>query len=114
MTSPDSGVASTAPMLGHSMGILRLYEILRKDVEGRRSGTCSVSVRGELMRLEFHDCLAPDLRSTTMLSAPIIHKRTCAGGAQPPVARARAPVCPSLATPLSPELSDKSMCILER
>ena len=26
---------------------------------------------------------------------------TCTGGAQPPVARARAPVCPSLATPLA-------------
>ena len=25
-----SGVARTSPMLGHSMGILRLYEILRK------------------------------------------------------------------------------------
>ena len=26
----DSGVARTSPMLGHSMGTLRLFEILRK------------------------------------------------------------------------------------
>ena len=44
--------------------------------------------------------VAPDLRSTTILSAPIIRLRTCTGGARPLVARARAPVCPSLATPL--------------
>ena len=33
-------------------------------------------------------------------SAPIIFRSACTGGAQPLVARARAPVCPSLATPL--------------
>ena len=27
---PGRGVARSSPMLGHSMGILRLYEILRK------------------------------------------------------------------------------------
>ena len=43
----------------------------------------------------------PDLRSTMILSAPIIRLRTCTGGARSVVARARAPVCPSLATPLS-------------
>ena len=47
---------------------------------------------------DFH--LALNLRSTAILSAPIIHMRTCSGGARPLVARARAPVCPSLATPL--------------
>ena len=33
-------------------------------------------------------------------SAPIIFRSACTGGAQPLFARARAPVCPSLATPL--------------
>ena len=33
-------------------------------------------------------------------SAPIIFRSACTGGAQPLVARARTPVCPSLATPV--------------
>ena len=44
----------------------------------------------------------PNLRLITVHSAPIIFRSTCTGGAQPPVARARAPVCPGLATPLEP------------
>jgi len=39
-------------------------------------------------------------RLITVHLAPIIFRSTCTGGAQPPVARACAPVCPSLATPL--------------
>ena len=42
-----------------------------------------------------------DSRSTTILSAPMIRIHTCTGGAWPPVARACAPVCPSLAMPLN-------------
>ena len=44
--SKSSGVARTSPMLGHSMGTLRLFEILRKvqkHLEG--SGACFFSVR---------------------------------------------------------------------
>ena len=44
--------------------------------------------------------LAPNSRLITVHSAPVIFRSACTGGAQPPVARARAPVCPSLATPL--------------
>ena len=33
-------------------------------------------------------------------SAPILDRHTCAGGAQPLIAGARTPVCPTLATPL--------------
>ena len=43
----------------------------------------------------------PDSRLTMILSVPIIRMRTYTGGAQPPAARACAPVCPSLATPLN-------------
>ena len=42
----------------------------------------------------------PDSQSTMILSVPIICIHTCTGGARPLVARARAPVCPSLAMPL--------------
>jgi len=45
--------------------------------------------------------LAPNSRLIAVHSAPIIFRSACTGGAQPPVARARAPVCPSLATPLN-------------
>ena len=68
-----------------------------------RSGTCSVSVRGELNSMDIHSDTAkrPFSAQFAVLSAPIIHMRTCTGGARAPVARARAPVCPSLATPLA-------------
>ena len=41
-----------------------------------------------------------DLHTHSVYLAPIIFRSACTGGAQPLVARARAPVCPSLAMPL--------------
>ena len=51
--------------------------------------------------VQFQDHLAPDSWSTMMLSAPIIRMYACTGGVRPLVARARAPVCPSLAMPVT-------------
>ena len=42
----------------------------------------------------------PNSRLITVHLAPIIFRSVCTGGAEPPVARARAPVYPILATPL--------------
>ena len=97
-------------MLGHSMGTLRTFlQTSAQSAEAFRggggSGGCSprnftasqVSSEADSRTVS----VAPDLRSTTILSAPIIRLLTCTGGAQPLVARARAPVCPSLATPLN-------------
>ena len=63
--------------------------------------TLKIQIRYYAARFQ-HLCalLAPNLRLITVHSAPIIFRSTCTGGAQPPVARARAPVCPGLATPL--------------
>ena len=83
-------------MLGHSMGILCLYEILRKV--RKHLGSLRHALSAYVVNLwdsdsvDIHsDRLAPDLRSTTILSARIIHMRTCTGGARPPVARVHAP-----------------------
>ena len=44
--------------------------------------------------------VTPDFQSATRLSVPINRLCNCTGGARPLVARARAPVCLSLAIPL--------------
>ena len=114
-------------MLGHSMGTLRLYKILyevQKHFGGLGHSPPEIFTisqppssvlkphhlygkvtYGEHTRLilrycavRFHDCLPPDSQSTTILYN---HR----SGAQPLVARARAPVCPSLATPLGEHYS---------
>ena len=62
------------------------------------------------------ELLAPNSRLITVHSTLIIFRSACIGGAQPLVARARAPVCPSLATPLGVSLSiicrsSTSLCV---
>ena len=54
-------------------------------------------------------------KCSTLLSAPIIRMLTCTGGARPLVARARAPVSPSLVTPLLvPQSSLETVSLLVR
>ena len=114
-------------MLGQSMGTLRLYKLLlkvQKHLGGLGHSPPEIFTisqppssvlkphhlygklaYGERTRLvlrycvvQFHDRLAPDSRSTTILYN---HR----GGARPLVARAHAPVCPNLATPLGEHYS---------
>ena len=52
-----------------------------------------------ILPVQFQDGLAHDSRLTMILSALIIRMHTYTGGTWPLVARACAPVCPSLAVP---------------
>ena len=114
-----SGVTRTPLMLGHNMGTLCMF--VRTSVQ---SAEAFRGVWGLLPQkiLEFHshpgqfwgytvvqyESLMANL--CTLIcdwhwSVPIIRMLTCTGGAQPLVARACAPVCPSLASPLVGELA---------
>ena len=53
VVAPGRGVARTSLMLGHSMHTTFVRNSAQSAEAFRRSGTCSVSVRGERMRLEF-------------------------------------------------------------
>ena len=96
-----------------------LYEILHEVQKHLvESGTCFLSIQWayetcnsvDIHRhctIWFQDHLAPDLRLTTILSATIIYTRTYTSWARPLVARARAPVCPSVpqCAPVCPSLA---------
>ena len=86
----------------HARAQRKVTVVLRANRHTLRSGE-SEGTDSNTVQLDFkHLCalLAPNSRLITVHSAPIIFRSACTGGAQPLVARARAPVCPSLATPL--------------
>ena len=109
-----SGVGRRPLMFWHSMGTWHTFvqTSAQSAAAFRGSGGCFYRIlqppRLVLMlyckllngKLANGECIASDLQSTTILSVPINRLRTCTGGARPLVARARAPVCLSLATPL--------------
>ena len=96
----------------HARAQRKVTVVLRANRHTLRSGEhtrprYSEGTDSNTVQLDFkHLCalLAPNSRLITVHSAPIIFRSACTGGAQPLVARARAPVCPSLATPLVPSV----------
>ena len=100
---------STMPLYRCVRGVKSLYYLRQTSVQwDQRSIRDFVNLRIQIaiLRCELY---APDLRSTTVLSALIICRHACTGGVQPQVARACAPVCPSLAMPLSALCADLNM-----
>ena len=103
------GVARTSTMLGHSTTLIyRSAVYVTYMANSRVYGECTrLVILWIYIAILHHSISRPFSTWFPINNVPIIRMRTCTGGAPPLVARACAPVCPSVATPL---MSSLAMC----